>query len=287
MTAFLNLNLVKRFLPRRRRPRPFEQLDALPLETAFKDEMRALVVDLAEQLKGRKLPSSNPMILVRAPRGSGTTFLIYTLTSALFRLGALRREKPHEIGFDHLRAGYIGQSERKSLDHCNAALDGVLIIDDLLGLSSGFGQDAFNTVRRFAFENQRRIVVFFENTPWRADQFFETCPHLKQAFGRTVEFPALTPVQLWDIFKRLAVQKRIWLPDGVEALLMPVLKRAVVERVWPAGRWQGGREMDFLLEAALRLATERVEKSPGARMVPAVDLIDIGNAVKHSIFSTT
>ena len=109
------LNLVKRFLPRRRHPRPFEQLDALPLETAFKDEMRALVVDLAEQLKGRKLPSSNPMILVRAPRGSGKTFLIYALTSALFRLGALRREKPHEISFHHLRAGYMGKASERAL----------------------------------------------------------------------------------------------------------------------------------------------------------------------------
>jgi hypothetical protein len=288
MTMSLDLSLIRRFLPRRRYRQPFELLDALVLEPAFKDEMRAFVIDLAEQLKGRKQLSSNPMILVRAPRGSGKTCLARALTSALFRLGALRREKPHEIWFGDLRAGYIGQSERKSLDHCNAALDGVLIIDDLLGLSGGFGRDAFDTVRRFAVENQRRIVVFFENTPWRAEQFFEACPHLEQVFGRIIDFPALSPVQLWDIFKRLAVQKWIWLPDGVEALLMPLLERAVVERVWPHGHWAGGREMDFLLETALRLATERVRRSSGALVVPEVELVDIVNALaKGSIFSAT
>jgi stage V sporulation protein K len=293
MSPFLDLNLIKRFLPRRNRPQPFEQLDALSLDAAFKDEMRAFVIDLAEQLKGRKPPSSNPMVLVRAPRGSGKTHLVRALTSALFRLGALRREKPHEIWYGDLRAGYIGQTERNSLDRCNAALDGVLSIDDLYMFSDGsglntVGQEAFDTVRRFAVENQRRIVVVFENTPWRADQFFEACPHLKQAFGRVIEFPALNPAQLWDIFRRLAAQKWIRLPDGAEAVLMPVLERAVVERVWPHGHWAGGREMVFLLETALQLAKERVKKSSGGSVVPEVELVDIANALaKGSIFSAT
>jgi hypothetical protein len=279
MTPFLTLSPIKRFLLRRRQPQPFELLDNLSRDAAFKEQMRAFVVDLAERLKGRKPPSSNPMILVRAPDGSGKTFLIRALASALFRLGALHREKPYETWFGDLKAGYIGQSERKSLDHCNAALDGVLSVDDLYGLSDPFGQDAFNTVRRFAVENQRRIVVFFENTPWRAEQFFKACPHLEQAFGRIIEFPALDSAQLWDIFKRLAAGRSIHLPDGAEALVMPVIERAVVENNPRRGYWAGAREMNALLEGVLRLATERVRKSSGELAVPEVALIDIANAL--------
>jgi hypothetical protein len=287
MTPFWNPSLVKRFVPRRCHPQPFERLDNLSMDDALKNEMRALVIDLAEQLNGRTPRSSNPMILARAPRGSGKTYLVRAVASALFRLGALRREAPHEIDLHHLRASYIGQTERKSLDHCNAALDGVLNIDDLRMFSNGSGhnregQEAFNTVRRFAVENQRRIVVVFENTPWRADQFFEASPHFRQAFGRIIEFPALNPVQLCDIFKRLAAQKWIVLPHGVEALLTPALERRVALRVWPAGRWQGGREMDFLLQRTVRLHLERIGKSLKNPVVPEIELVDLANALAET-----
>jgi hypothetical protein len=279
------LNVVSRFLPRRRHPQPFELLDNLSRDTAFKDEMRAFVIDLAEQLREQKPPAPDPMILVRAPRGSGKTCLTRALASALFRLGALHREKPHEIDFQSLCAGYIGQSERLSLEHCKAAMDGVLSIDDLYMLRFGFGQNALDTVRRFAVENQRRIVVVFKNTPWRADQFFETCPHLKSAFGRIVEFPALNPAQLWDVFNRLAMQKSIRLPNGAEALLMPVVERAVAWNLWPRGYWSGGREMTGLLARVLRLSTERVRGSSGELVVPGVELIDIANALAETDWS--
>jgi chromosomal replication initiation ATPase DnaA len=278
MTPSLNLSLVKRLLPRRRHAQPFELLDNLPLDLAFKEEMRAFVIDLAEQLNGRRSRSSNPLILVKAPRGSGKTYLVRALTSALFRLGALGREKPREIDFTDVRAQCIGQSELKSREQCKAALDGVLNIDDLYMLRGDFGEDAFETVRRFAVENERRIVVFFENTPWRADQFFEACPHLKPAFGRIVEFPALNAAQLWDIFKRLAARRWISLPDGTEALLMPELERRIAEFVWPRGHWHNGREMDFLLEAAARMAREREGLPSHDPVIPEIKLVDIALA---------
>lgn len=114
MTMSLDLSLIRRFLPRRRYRQPFELLDALVLEPAFKDEMRAFVIDLAEQLKGRKQLSSNPMILARAPRGSGKTCLARALTSALFRLGALRREKPHEIWLATCELATSGKASEKA-----------------------------------------------------------------------------------------------------------------------------------------------------------------------------
>ncbi len=160
-----------------------------------------------------------------------------------------------------------------ALDRCRSALDGVLSIDDLYMLRSEWGQESLDTVRRFAIKNQRRIVVFFENTPWRAEQFFEACPHLVNAFGKIIEFPRLVPQQLRDVVKRLAADERIDLPDDFETLLMPVLERRFAER-----GWQGGREMELLVKTAVRLNRERVGKPP-EDLIPRFESVDLANAL--------
>ena len=105
--------------------------------------------------------------VVMGPSGTGKTEAARHVARVLYGCGALLTGEINEVGRHDLVAGYVGQTEAKTLSVLNAGLESLVFIDEAysLGLSSGpedYGNAAASVLVQFmtARENRNRIAVW-------------------------------------------------------------------------------------------------------------------------------
>src|SRR5262249_25412564 len=106
-----------------------------------------------------RAPQELHMLFVGSP-GVGKSHMARALGELFRGLGLLRNG--HVVGTVSagLVAPYIGQSRPKTLEVCNRALDGVLVIEEAYGLHGmHFGREAVDALIEFMDANKGRILV--------------------------------------------------------------------------------------------------------------------------------
>ena len=187
---------------------PFAELDAL----VGLDSVKAEVKKLAEMVKFNAarqkagLPAdalTNHFVFTGNP-GTGKTTVARLLARIYRKQGVLKRGHLVEVDHSKLVAGYVGQTAIQTNAVIDAALDGVLFIDEAYSLASGgssdFGREAIATLLKRMEDQRERLVVIVAGYEDEMRQFVDSNPGLKSRFTKYIRFPDYSAAEMTKIF---------------------------------------------------------------------------------------
>ncbi len=245
------------------------KLDGMFGLAPVKQEVKGLIARMQLEQKrrdqGLDVSALSQHMVFTGPPGVGKTEIARLIGEIYRGLKVLRKGHVVETDRAGLVAGYVGQTATQTLAKCREALDGILFIDEAYSLaaSSGsgpdFGKEAIDTLLKFMEDNRDRIIVIVAGYSNEMRRFIDSNPGLSGRFTKTISFPAYSPTELCEIFRRMAARQQFTLPEGFEAKLTPWIEGRV-----KAEDWSNAREMRTLLEKTREAQAVRVASEPSA-----------------------
>jgi stage V sporulation protein K len=112
---------------------------------------------------------------------------------ALKSLGVLERDHVVEVQRNDLVAGYIGQTAAKTQKAIDAAMGGVLFIDEaysLLSVAIGndFGREAIETLLTATEKHRNAFVVIAAGYPLQMQQLMDSNPGMSSRSAQSSEY---------------------------------------------------------------------------------------------------
>ena len=194
------------------------------------DEVKERVDTLINTIRVRQLrqqydlpvpPISLHMVFTGNP-GTGKT-TVARLMSGIFRaLGVVAKGQLVEVDRAGLVAGYVGQTALKVNERVQAALGGVLFIDEAYALVAGrgendFGYEALDVLVK-AMEDQRDdFIVIVAGYPDKMREFVDSNPGLRSRFANFIEFEDYNAEELLLILERMAEDHQYSLSDAARS----------------------------------------------------------------------
>jgi ATPase family protein associated with various cellular activities (AAA)/AAA lid domain-containing protein len=172
-------------------------------------------------------PGSLHLIFTGGP-GTGKTTVARLIGELYREMGVLRRGHLHAPEASDLIGMYVGHTAVQTSQAVDAALDGVLFIDEAYRLSEapgGFGQEAIDTLITRMDNERDRLVVIVAGYPDKMDAFLRSNPGLPRRFprGNIIAFPDYQPDELFAILTHMLRGRALsWVPE-----LEPLLRRVI------------------------------------------------------------
>jgi hypothetical protein len=182
--------------------------------------------------RGRLRESGSLHLVFTGSPGTGKTTVARLIGELYREMGLLRRGHLHAPEASELIGMYVGHTAVQTNQAVDAALDGVLFIDEAYRLSEapgGFGQEAIDTLITRMDNERERLVVVVAGYPDKMKTFLRSNPGLPRRFprGNTIEFPDYEPEALLTILLGMLRDRALtWVPE-----LEPKLKETV-ERIY-------------------------------------------------------
>lgn len=216
---------------------PFAELDALIGLESVKTEVKKLVelVKFNEARRKAGLPADAPTnhFVFTGNPGTGKTTVARIIARIYKKLGVLKRGHLVEVDRSRLVAGYVGQTAIQTNAVIDAALDGVLFIDEAYFLSSGgradYGGEAIATLLKRMEDQRDRMVVIVAGYEGEMEQFINSNPGLKSRFTKYIHFPDYTSKDLTEIFVALAKNQGYGLGAKEMLAIEEYMNQAVLE----------------------------------------------------------
>ena len=161
------------------------------------------------------------MVLEGRP-GTAKASFARIVAEILFGLGKIQRPEVMEVTEEDLVVGYVSQTAQRMKEVCEAALGGVLFIDEAYRLAPeheghSFGKDAINTMLKYMEDFRDQLVVIVAGYPVEMRRFLAANPGLASRFHFTLTFESYTPDEIVAIARHIAGKEKI----------------AIAEQAWP------------------------------------------------------
>ncbi len=227
--------------------------------------------------------------------GTGKTTVARILGKLFKGVGFLSKGHVEETDRSGLVAEYLGQTAAKTKARAEAALDGILFIDEAYALSRGsaggdgsdtYGREAIETVLKFMEDNRKRVVVVVAGYPKLMADFIDTNPGLKSRFTRYLNFEDFQPDELSQIMHLFAAKAQYRFTTNADSTLSSIFSQAFNKRGTGFGNARFVRNLfeETVQNQAMRLATGVEEPSKETLMI--LDLEDLPSHV-DGVFSST
>lgn len=146
--------------------------------------------------------------------GTGKTSLARIIAKIYKALGLLERGHVVEVDREGLIAGYTGQTAIKTQEKIDAAMGGILFIDEAYALAEdgghGFGKEAIEVILKRMEDKRGHFGVIVAGYPDNMHRFIEMNPGLKSRFDKTYTFHDYEPEQLVLIAKSLLKKENLY-----------------------------------------------------------------------------
>ena len=187
------------------------ELDELVGLTNVKGEVRRLTSMLhVQQLRAeRGLPTieTSKHLVFSGNPGTGKTTVARLLSQIYRAVGVVSHGHLVETDRSKLVAGFVGQTALKTQQTLEAALGGMLLIDEAYALARGgendFGLEAIDTLVKFMEDHRDDLAIVAAGYTDEMTGFIDTNPGLRSRFTRIVNFPDYTTDELVTIFEKL------------------------------------------------------------------------------------
>lgn len=152
-------------------------------------------------------------VLIGNP-GTGKTTVARILTKIYKALGVLERGHMIETDRQGLVAGFVGQTAIKTADKIDAAMGGVLFVDEAYSLSqksggNDFGDEAIQTILKRMEDRRGQFFVFVAGYPDNMEAFLKANPGLSSRFDKILRFEDYSDQDLLQIAMQMFDDKGI------------------------------------------------------------------------------
>ena len=192
--------------------------------------------------------------------GTGKTTVARIVAGIYKDLGVLKKGHLVETDRAGLVAEYVGQTGPKTNKVIDAALDGVLFIDEAYSLVEGskddYGKEAIATLLKRMEDERSRLVVILAGYSEDMKRFIASNPGLQSRFNRYIHFPDYEAADLVSIFRQFAETSQYRLGTGAEEALHNVMERAAEHKDEHFGNGRFARNLfeKSIERQAMRLA---------------------------------
>lgn len=267
------------------------ELDALIGLAAVKKQVRSVLAVVQANTERRKagLTEVNPSLhlVFTGPPGTGKTTVARLISRLYAAAGALPGAGFTEVSRADLIAGYVGQTAIKTMDVINRTRPGVLFIDEAYALvpssAVDFGHEAIATLVKAMEDYRESLAVIAAGYSEEMGHFVGANPGLRSRFKTYIDFPDYTPVELVQIFERLAAESGIQLAEGVTQKAEAVMRDAVEHADFGNGRFVRSLfEQAYARMAGRAAADGRVSLSELKSFIPDDLLLNIDSVRREA-----
>ncbi|OAI25165.1 hypothetical protein A1355_19860 [Methylomonas koyamae] len=257
-----------------------EELDTFVGLAEVKYEIRKLV-NLYKANQKRKennlpiTPVSLHLVFSGNP-GTGKTSIARLIGEIYASLDLLSSGHVIEVDRSGLVAGFIGQTALKTQETINAALDGVLFIDEAYSLSESsiqspghdFGKEAIDTLLKGMEDHRERLAVIVAGYPKLMQNFINSNPGLESRFTRYLKFEDYSGNDLTNIFSKFCLNNGFVITDQAKIVASNMFDRVYAER---GENFGNGRTVRKIFESAIENQAERLANEENASPVEIVE----------------
>ena len=266
-----------------------EELSRLTGLDAVKEQVNNLVSMAAVQSWRRQnnmetAPMSMHMVFSGNP-GTGKTTVARILARIYKELGLLSRGHLVEVDRAGLVASYVGQTAPKTQNKIDAAMGGILFIDEAYTLSRGsandFGQEAIDTLLKAMEDNRDDLVVIVAGYKNEMQSFIASNPGLQSRFSNYIHFEDYTADQLCSIFEGMVKQRGYQLDISAAVEAAAALKNMSDNRNEHFGN---GRSVRNFFEKTLAAQATRLFRSgvKDAESLSTITAEDVKQAAQNA-----
>ncbi len=146
--------------------------------------------------------------------GTGKTTMARIIAKIYKGLGLLEKGHVVEVDREGLVAGFVGQTAIKTAEKIDAAIGGILFIDEAYALSgrsgdNDFGQEAVQIILKRMEDMRGQFGIIAAGYPDKMNEFLDSNPGLKSRFDRTFIFKDYSPEEMYLIGVAILAKEKI------------------------------------------------------------------------------
>lgn len=260
------------------------ELDALIGLEAVKTEVRLLtnLVRVENLRRERKLPvvdRSLHLVFVGNP-GTGKTTVARLLARFYRVLKVVSKGQLVETDRSGLVAGYVGQTATKVNKVCDAALGGILFVDEAYALvtdsEQDFGAEAVATLLKRMEDDRDDLIVIVAGYPEPMTKFLDSNPGLRSRFSKTIAFPDYTDDELVKIFESIGDEHHYRCDEGASASVKAYFAASPRGSAFGNGRLARNLFEDCVIRQASRIVSMKNPTNDQLVTLLAPDIPPVG-----------